>query len=244
MSMTVDEAGVARDNFPRPTPKTPNNVFEQLSMKGKVVAITGASAGIGFAVAEAIAEAGGDLALWYNSNDAAIVKGEQLAKAHGVRVKAYKVEVTDAAKVEQTINEVVKDFGKLDVFVANAGMAISKAITETSLDEYRKQMSVNVDGVFYCAKYAGAVFKHQGFGNLIITSSISAHIVNVPVDQPVSSTLAPPPTFVVYNMTKAAITHLGKSLAREWREFARCNIVSPGFFDTNMGASPLAINEA
>ncbi|KAK1054319.1 hypothetical protein LTR74_015922 [Friedmanniomyces endolithicus] len=232
MSMTVDEAGVARDSFPRPTPKTPNNVFEQLSMKGKVVAITGASAGIGFAVAEAIAEAGGDLALWYNSNDAAIVKGEQLAKAHGVRVKAYKVEVTDAAKVEQTINEVVKDFGKLDVFVANAGMAISKAITETSLDEYRKQMSVNVDGVFYCAKYAGAVFKHQGFGNLIITSSISAHIVNVPVDQP------------VYNMTKAAITHLGKSLAREWREFARCNVVSPGFFDTNMGASPLAINEA
>ncbi|KAK0861108.1 hypothetical protein LTR87_017085 [Friedmanniomyces endolithicus] len=238
MSMTVDEAGVARDSFPRPTPKTPNNVFEQLSMKGKVVAITGASAGIGFAVAEAIAEAGGDLALWYNSNDAAIAKGEQLAKAHGVRVKAsvfcdaYKVEVTDAAKVEQTISEVVKEFGKLDVFVANAGMAISKAITDTSLDEYRKQMSVNVDGVFYCAEYAGAVFKHQGFGNLIITSSISAHIVNVPVDQP------------VYNMTKAAITHLGKSLAREWREFARCNVVSPGFFNTNMGASPLAINEA
>ncbi|KAK0945719.1 hypothetical protein LTR29_002831 [Friedmanniomyces endolithicus] len=232
MSMTVDEAGVARDGFPRPTPKIPSNVFEQLSMKGKVVAITGASAGIGFAVAEAIAEAGGDLALWYNSNDAAIAKGEQLAKAHGVQVKAYKVEVTDAAKVEQTISEVVKDFGKLDVFVANAGMAISKAITETSLDEYRKQMSVNVDGVFYCAKYAGAVFKHQGFGNLIITSSISAHIVNVPVDQP------------VYNMTKAAITHLGKSLAREWREFARCNVVSPGFFNTNMGASPLAINEA
>ncbi|KAK1032713.1 hypothetical protein LTR33_016805 [Friedmanniomyces endolithicus] len=238
MSMTVDEAGVARDSFPRPTPKTPNNVFEQLSMKGKVVAITGASAGIGFAVAEAIAEAGGDLALWYNSNDAAIAKGEQLAKAHGVRVKAsvfcdaYKVEVTDAAKVEQTISEVVKEFGKLDVFVANAGMAISKAITDTSLDEYRKQMSVNVDGVFYCAKYAGAVFKHQGFGNLRITSSISAHIVNVPVDQP------------VYNMTKAAITHLGKSLAREWREFARCNVVSPGFFNTNMGASPLAMNEA
>lgn len=45
-----------------------------------------------------------------------------------------------------------------------------------------------VDGVFYCAKYAGAVFKRQGFGNLIITSSISAHIVNVPVDQPVRST--------------------------------------------------------
>lgn len=79
-----------------------------------------------------------------------------------------------------------------------------------SIDEYKTLTSVNLDGVFYCAKYAGTVFKEQGFGNLIITSSISAHIVNVPVDQP------------VYNATKAAVSHLGKSLAREWRDFARC----------------------
>jgi sorbose reductase len=89
-----------------------------------------------------------------------------------------------------------------------------------------------VDGIVYCAKYAGHVFKRQGFGNLIITSSMSAHIVNVPVDQP------------VYNATKAFVTHFGKSLAREWREFARVNIVSPGFFDTKMGASPQCLNEA
>jgi NAD(P)-dependent dehydrogenase (short-subunit alcohol dehydrogenase family) len=89
-----------------------------------------------------------------------------------------------------------------------------------------------VDGIVYCAKYAGHVFQRQGFGNLIITSSMSAHIVNVPVDQP------------VYNATKAFVTHFGKSLAREWREFARVNIVSPGFFDTKMGASPLCLNEA
>ena len=61
---------------------------------------------------------------------------------------------------------------------------------------------------------------------------MSAHIVNVPTDQP------------VYNATKAFVTHFGKSLAREWRKFARVNIVSPGFFDTKMGASPLAVNEA
>lgn len=63
-------------------------------------------------------------------------------------------------------------------------------------------------------------------------SPLSQHIVNVPVDQP------------VYNSTKAAVTHLGKSLAREWREFARVNIVSPGFFDTKMGAAPKVLNEA
>lgn len=92
-------------------------------------------------------------------------------------------------------------------------------------------MSVNVDGVVFCAEYAGELFNRQGFGNLIITSSISAHIVNVPVDQP------------IYNATKAFVTHLGKSLAREWREFARVNIVSPGFFDTKMGASEKVYNE-
>lgn len=130
-------------------------------------------------------------------------------------------------------------------------MAISKPILEQTIEEYKKQMSVNgsyptcdtpqsslvsnshaVDGVVYSAKYVGEIFKRQGFGNFIITSSMSAHIVNVPTDQP------------VYNGSKAFITHFGKSLAREWREFARVNIVSPGFFDTKMGASPEALNEA
>ena len=93
-------------------------------------------------------------------------------------------------------------------------------------------LSQSVDGVVFCAKYAGEIFQRQGSGNLIITSSMSAHVVNVPTDQP------------VYNGSKAFITHFGKSLAREWREFARVNIVSPGFFDTKMGASPLTVHEA
>lgn len=94
------------------------------------------------------------------------------------------------------------------------------------------QLTLPVDGVLYCAKHAGDIFQRQGFGNLIITSSMSAQIVNVPVDQP------------VYNASKAFITHFGKSLAREWREFARVNIVSPGFFDTKMGASTETVQEA
>lgn len=64
MSMTIEDCATPRQ--PRPVPNTPSNVLEQFSMRGKVVAITGASDGIGFAVAEAMAEAGADLALWYN----------------------------------------------------------------------------------------------------------------------------------------------------------------------------------
>ncbi|CEJ94080.1 Putative Short-chain dehydrogenase [[Torrubiella] hemipterigena] len=232
MSMSIEDTGKVRDGFPRPFPNTPSNVLEQLRMNGKVVVVTGGADGIGFAVAEAMAEAGGDVALLYNSNDKAIVRAQGLALAHNIKAAAFKADVSDPNQVQDVIQKVVVEFGKIDVFVANAGMAISKPILEQTLDEYKKQMSVNVDGVVYCAKYVGQVFKDQGFGNLIITSSMSAQIVNVPVDQP------------VYNATKAYVTHFGKSLAREWREFARVNIVSPGFFDTKMGAGPLALNEA
>ncbi|KAI1309792.1 putative short-chain dehydrogenase [Xylaria venustula] len=232
MSMGFDECAVVREGFPRPVPDTPANVLEQFQMKGKVVVVTGAADGIGYAVSEAMAEANASVALWYNSNDAAIEKAAELAKIYGIKTSAYKVDISEPKQVQRAIAQVVEDFGRIDVFIANAGMAISKPILEQTLEEYKKQMSVNVDGVVVCAKYAGEVFKRQSFGNLIITSSMSAHIVNVPTDQP------------VYNGTKAFVTHFGKSLAREWRDFARVNIVSPGFFDTKMGASPFAINEA
>jgi NAD(P)-dependent dehydrogenase (short-subunit alcohol dehydrogenase family) len=91
---------------------------------------------------------------------------------------------------------------------------------------------IPVDGVVHCAKYIGEIFKRQKNGNFIVTSSMSAHIVNVPSDQP------------VYNGTKAFATQFGKCLAREWRDFARVNIVSPVYFDTKMGAGPEGINEA
>ena len=183
MSMKVEEAGSRQ---PKPVPETtPENVLQQFGMKGKVVAVNGAADGIGLAVAEAMAEAGADVAMWYNSNTSCVEKATALGEKSGVKTKAYQVQETEPEKVEEAIQQIVKDFGKLDVFVANAGAAISKPALEMTIDEYWHLMSVNVDGVFYCANYAGTVSKKQGSGNLIITSSISAHIVNVPVDQPV-----------------------------------------------------------
>lgn len=67
MSMTISECAQAREGFPRPYPDTPTNVLEQFKMTGKVVVVTGAADGIGYAVAEAMAEANGAVALWYNS---------------------------------------------------------------------------------------------------------------------------------------------------------------------------------
>ena len=141
--MTVEEAGVARTGFPKPFPNVASNVLEQFQMKGKVVVVNGASDGIGLAVATAMAEAGADVALWYNSNDAAIKRAEEISKEFGVKTKAYQVSVENPEVVERTMDQVVKDFGKIDVFVANAGMAISKPLLEQTLPEYDKQMAVN-----------------------------------------------------------------------------------------------------
>ncbi|CEH17363.1 l-xylulose reductase [Ceraceosorus bombacis] len=231
MSMVYDPE--AKQIDPRPVPQVASShVLDLFSMKGKVVAVSGAAAGIGFAAAEAMAEAGADVALWYNSNDAAIKKGEELAKRTGVKVKAYKVGVTDLQEVRKAVEQVVEDFGKLDVAIANAGVGIAGGILEQTPEQFHKQTNVNYFGVYHVAKAAGEVFQKQGHGNLIITSSMSAHIVNVPVDQG------------AYNASKAACTMLGKCLAREWGAFARVNMVSPGFFQTDMGAGPQVLQEA
>lgn len=111
MSMGFEECAVVREGFPRPFPDTPSNVLEQFRMTGKVVIVTGAADGIGYAVSEAMAEANAHVALWYNSlvnsnlgnaktlpltnlqrNDAAIEKAASLAKIHGIRTATYKVD--------------------------------------------------------------------------------------------------------------------------------------------------------
>lgn len=178
MSMSVADSATVRSGFPRPFPNGPENVLEQFNLSGKVTVVTGAADGIGLAVAEAMTEAKASaVAMWYNSNEAAVQRAKELEAAHpGVKVKAYKVNVSDAEAVEAVISQVVSDFGRLDVFVANAGMAISKPILEQTLDEYKKQMSVNGktsrgghSGITLCSKLL--LMCHQSMASFIAPST-------------------------------------------------------------------------
>lgn len=209
--------------LPRPAPKPAANVLDLFSLKGKVAVISGSSTGIGYAVAEAYAQAGGDVAIWYNSHNADS-KAKALADKYGVRAKAYKVQVTDSDAVESAIKQAKVDFGKIDIFVANAGVpwTAGPLIEPDNHDEWNKVINLDLNGAYYCAKFVGRIFKEQGFGSLIFTSSMSGHIVNFPQLQ------------ACYNAAKAAIRHLATSLAVEWAAFARVNSISPGYIATEI----------
>ncbi|GAA5988504.1 hypothetical protein JCM10908_003592 [Rhodotorula pacifica] len=227
-----DESHPNDGPFPKPTPQLSDSVFDLFSMKGKVTAITGGGGGIGFAAAEAIAEAGGDIALLYRSAPNMEERSAELAKRFGVKVKSYQCEVTEHESVKQAIEAVEKDFGRLDCYIANAGGGVPGSINpDYPLEAWHKTQSVNLHSTFYAARECARIFKAQGSGSFIATTSISARIVNVPYDQP------------AYNSSKAAVVHFCKSLARDWRNFARVNTISPGFFDTPMGPSDKAVED-
>lgn len=88
-------------------------------MKGKTTIVTGGSGGIGFAAAEAIAEAGGDVALVYNSAKGMDERAEQLSKKFGTKVKAYKCAVSEYEAVAKLVQDVKSEFGRVDCFIAN-----------------------------------------------------------------------------------------------------------------------------
>lgn len=196
-------------------------VLSHFSLLGKVAAVTGGAKGIGVEIVRGLAEAGADVALIYASSKNADEVASEIAKATNVKTKTYQSDVRSRSVIAATLDKVVEDFdGHLDVVVANSGVSADIPCLEYTEETWAANNSINLDGVMWTAQAAGKIFKKQGRGNLIITASVSATLVNVPQNQ------------AAYNASKAAAVHLGKSLAVEWVDFARVNIISPGFIET------------
>jgi sorbose reductase len=201
-------------------PPSEHRVLPLFSLAGRTAIVSGAGAGIGLAVARGFAEAGANVAIWYNSNKSALSRAEEIERDYGVRCRAYQVNVTSPEAVETAVDQIVGEFGgRLDVFVANSGVAWEQGpMLDGGLDHYRKVTSTNVDGTFYCARAAGKHFRRQkregttldgkkldGFnqGSFIATASMSGHIANIPQLQ------------AAYNASKAAVIHLCKLTSSE-----------------------------
>ncbi|KAF3905328.1 hypothetical protein AA313_de0201925 [Arthrobotrys entomopaga] len=214
-----------------------SKVFSLLSLKGKTAIVSGAGGGIGFAAVEAFAEAGANVALWYNSNKDAPKKADLISTTYGVLCIAYQVDVTDEIAVMTAVERCIKDFnGRLDIFVANAAVPWSYGnIIDSETEMFQTSINTNLTSVYFAAKAAGKHFRRQKAeqanqsdfddflgGSFIITSSMAG------LRQLLPQTIAP------YSMAKAALTHFAKCLAIEWVEFARVNSVSPGYITTGM----------
>ncbi|KAJ6007252.1 oxidoreductase [Penicillium herquei] len=197
-------------------------VQKLFDLTGKVVAITGGARGIGLAVANAYAEAGAQIAILYRTTSTAPAITKEIASKYNTQSRAYQADVTVAKQISAAIDQVVKDFGKLDVIVANAGICSEHAAMDYTPEEFQDIMNVNVNGAFYTAQAAARIFQQQGFGNVVFTASVSATLVNTPQKQ------------AAYNASKAGLLQLTKSLAVEWVEFCRVNCVSPGYVQTQI----------
>jgi len=205
-------------------PPKETNVLSLFRLDGKVAVVTGGTRGIGWDASLAMAEAGADVALIYTSYPNPQERINEI-KSLGVKCRAYQSNISDPDNISETLDTVLADFGKIDIVIANAGVCKHTDALEYTVDYWRQETDINISGNFFTAQAAGRIFKKQGFGNLLFTTSISGSIVNIPQRQ------------AAYNASKAAIIQLAKSLAIEWIDFCRVNTLSPGYIRTDMTAT-------
>ncbi len=198
-------------------------IMERMRLDGKVAFVTGGARGIGKAIAAAIAEAGSHVAIVDVDIDEAVKTSKEIERSTGVKTVAIKTDVTNQADVDQMIEVILKEFGKLDVAFCNAGICMNIPAEEMTLDQFKKVIDINLTGVFLTSQAAAKVMLKQGKGSIINTASMSGHIVNVP--QPQCS----------YNASKAGVIQLTKSMAIEFaKRGVRVNSISPGYIGTEL----------
>lgn len=192
-------------------------------LTGRVAAVTGGARGLGYSIAEAFAQHGCPVALFDILPDVE-ASAERLARQHGVPTFAARMDVTDRASVRAGFAAARDALGVPQILLTAAGITIWNDTLDVSAEEWRKVMSVNLDGTFFAAQAFGAGLLDAGLpGSAIFVSSMSGSVVNVPQSQ------------ASYNASKAAVTQLARSLAVEWaRAGIRVNAIAPGYFLSDM----------
>lgn len=190
-------------------------------LENKIAIVTGASRGIGEAIALKLAEHGAHVAFTYLSSEEKAIALENKLKGFGVKAKAYKSNAGVYAECEALVNEVAKEFGTIDVCVNNAGISKDNLLLRLTPEQWDEVMDINLKSVFNMTKQVIRPMMKAKKGSIINMSSI----VGVSGNAGQSS----------YAASKAGILGFTKSVAKELgSRNIRCNAIAPGFVETDM----------
>lgn len=190
-------------------------------LDGKVALVTGGSRGIGRACAEALAAQGATVVVNYVKGEAAAKETADAILAKGGKAEILGFDVADTAATEAAIDGIIKAHGKLDILVANAGIAIDGLLLRLKDDDLDRLFATNVRGSIICAKAASKSMMRSKAGRIIFLSSVTAEMGNAGQTG--------------YAASKAAIIGAAKSIAREYASRSiTVNVISPGYIDTDM----------
>ncbi|HEY6887374.1 MAG TPA: SDR family oxidoreductase [Solirubrobacter sp.] len=188
-------------------------------IEGKVVAITGASSGIGEATALLLAERGAKVVLGARREDWL----QALAARIGDAAAYLPIDVRRREDLERLVALAVERFGRLDVLVNNAGIGPISRLDALRVEDWEDMIDVNLKGVLYGIAAALPVFREQGSGHVVSTASTAAHRIV--------------PTMAVYAATKTAVRVISEGLRQEAGDRLRVTVVTPGFVDTEFAGS-------
>jgi NAD(P)-dependent dehydrogenase (short-subunit alcohol dehydrogenase family) len=195
-------------------------VLDLFKLDGKVAIVTGASSGLGVAFAEALADAGADIAICARRVEK-LEETRKKVEATGRRCIAVQADVAKPEDCQRVVDETVEQLGKVDVLINNAGIGTAVPATREQPDEFRKVIDINLNGSYWMAQACGRAMKDGG------------SIVNI--GSVFGSTTAGLPQ-AAYASSKAAIIGLTRDLAVQWtgRKGIRVNALAPGFFESEM----------
>jgi 3-oxoacyl-[acyl-carrier protein] reductase len=199
-------------------------------LKGKTALITGASRGIGAAIALKFASLGADIAIVYAGNEEAANKVTADCLAFGVRAEAYKCDVSDFEAAKNTVAAVKASFNRVDILVNNAGITRDGLIAMMKEEDFDAVIGINLKGAFNMIRHCTPLFIRARSGTIINISSVAGLMGN--------------PGQVNYSASKAGLIGLTKSVARELASRnVTCNAIAPGFIQTDMTKDIGAANE-
>jgi 3-oxoacyl-[acyl-carrier protein] reductase len=185
--------------------------MNKIDLSGRVAVVTGGAQGFGRAISERFVDSGARVAIW----DLDQVFAQRTANELGSGTKSYGLDVSDLASVEKARDATIKDFGKIDILVNNAGVAGANAtVWDTTVDEWRRVMRINLDGPFVCSKAIVPHMIKQKYGRIVNIASIAGKEGN--------------PNAAHYSASKAGVIALTKSLGKELASYdIAVNAVTP-----------------